>query len=545
MMMTGLDWLASADTVSLPASVLADCLRVLERAESIRLAATSAVLTAFRATAAYELDGQGSARTWLKWQTRISETAARTAMGWARRLADHPEVAGMLTAGDLSVSWAAAICVWSDKLPADHRRDADAILLAAAAGGAQLADLAALARQISERTAGPDDDPDGFEDRWLRVDQTLDGAGALAGQLTSRCRAALDAVLGTLSRRRGPEDTRSRAQRDHDALEEACRRLLAAGCLPERAGQPVQLQLHITLDQLLGLTGRPAEAPGARAPDAQPGGPPPHASQPAGASAYAWSGVTTPPVQGARAQARTSACPPAARNARPSGTSSGAAWFGVPAGPGDDCDAALLPIVTGHIDAAELDRLMTGWPGHAQASRVRLSAGTSVGDPATTDQQAQVPPPPDGQLRAERATRQLIVRQAAALLSGPAGLAAVLRSGLGQPLAGSVSLPLDIGAITETIPVHLRRALAVRDPFCRFPGCDQPAAACQPHHIVPRSRGGPTSLANLVNVCSFHHLTAIHRWGWSLTLLADGTTTAVSPDRERTLHSHAPPARAA
>jgi hypothetical protein len=26
---------------------------------------------------------------------------------------------------------------------------------------------------------------------------------------------------------------------------------------------------------------------------------------------------------------------------------------------------------------------------------------------------------------------------------------------------------------------------------CRFPGCDQPVAACQPHHITPRAQGGP------------------------------------------------------
>ena len=42
-------------------------------------------------------------------------------------------------------------------------------------------------------------------------------------------------------------------------------------------------------------------------------------------------------------------------------------------------------------------------------------------------------------------------------------------------------------------------------------------------------------------LCGFHHLTAIHRWGWSLTLHSDGTTTATSPDGARALHSHAPP----
>jgi hypothetical protein len=36
-------------------------------------------------------------------------------------------------------------------------------------------------------------------------------------------------------------------------------------------------------------------------------------------------------------------------------------------------------------------------------------------------------------------------------------------------------------------------------------------------------------------------LIVIHRWGWTLTLNGDGTTTATSPDKRKTLHSHGPP----
>ena len=45
-------------------------------------------------------------------------------------------------------------------------------------------------------------------------------------------------------------------------------------------------------------------------------------------------------------------------------------------------------------------------------------------------------------------------------------------------------------------------------------------------------------------LCGFHHLTAIHRWGWDLRLNPDGTTTATSPDG-RTLRDHDPPGQAA
>jgi HNH endonuclease len=118
---------------------------------------------------------------------------------------------------------------------------------------------------------------------------------------------------------------------------------------------------------------------------------------------------------------------------------------------------------------------------------------------------------------------------------------------MGMPgeLTASVSLPLDVGSSVEIVPAYLRRALVKRDRHCRFPGCDQPAMACHPHHIVPRSEGGPTSLTNLLLLCSFHHLIAVHRWGWGIVLMPDGTVTATSPDKTQVLHSHGPPAQAA
>jgi hypothetical protein len=105
--------------------------------------------------------------------------------------------------------------------------------------------------------------------------------------------------------------------------------------------------------------------------------------------------------------------------------------------------------------------------------------------------------------------------------------------------AASISLPLDVGVATDTIPAHLRRAVILRDVHCGFPGCTDPN--CQVHHIIPVSEGGTTSLDNMTLGCLFHHLIAIHIWGWKLILNADGTKTAISPDGKRILHSHDPP----
>ena len=246
---------------------------------------------------------------------------------------------------------------------------------------------------------------------------------------------------------------------------------------------------------------------------------------------------------------------------------------GPAAAPGSDCDAVIVPVVSGHVDPAVLDQLTAallryhpalghdpapprhdparlGWdtaPRGAGAPPARFGAGSGFGLSSVPE-----PQPPHGQRSPygpqspKAATvRRVILRHAADLLSGPAGLAAFLRTGLLDGAAGPVSLPLDVGQATKTIPDHLRRAVIARDRCCRFPGCRQRPAACQAHHLQPRSHGGTTSLNNLILLCAFHHLTAIHRWGWHLTLHPDGTTTATSPDKQRTLNSHGPPARAA
>ena len=128
------------------------------------------------------------------------------------------------------------------------------------------------------------------------------------------------------------------------------------------------------------------------------------------------------------------------------------------------------------------------------------------------------------------------------VVSGPGGVASFLRRQLlGKGLNGP-SLPLDVGQ-TDDIPVHLRRLVALRDQHCQYAGgCDQPAAACEPHHVVHRADGGPTSLTNLKGYCTWHHHVVLHELGWKLIVHPDGTSQVISPDG-KTIHSHKPPPR--
>ena len=476
----GLAFLNQVAAAELPGAVQAGCLRELARAESAYTAAHARMLAGFAASGAHEDDGQQTERAWLKWQTQITGGAAAGAVGWATRLAAHPAVAAALAEGAISPSWARHICAWTGQLPEDGRGDADEILLAAAAGGAVLPDLAALAEEMRRRTAVPDpggpDGDAGFDERRVRLGVTFGGAGVLEGELTPACAAALAAVLEALGKKAGPEDTRTAPQRRHDALEEACRRLIGARCLPDRAGQPTQVQLHLTLEQLRDLPG---------AEDAE----------------AAW---------------RAAQSTRAAAEGQPG-------WLAGRAAEGYACDAAITPIVTGQLDQRALEAL---------AAEIRATTRTRG---------PQHPPSPAALAR----LHGILLRHATAILSGPGGLAAFLRTRLTGDQFPSVSLPLDAGTPANMVTPCLRRAILARDRHCALPRLPRPTGRLPGASRQTEVQGRQNQADQPDPALRLPPPDRRAPMGLGPTLNADGTITAVSPDRSRTLHSHGPPSQAA
>jgi hypothetical protein len=93
-----------------------------------------------------------SPRSWLIHRTKITKGAAAAYLAWARRAAAHPRIITALAERAISESYARKICEWTDKLPADCRDSADAILIAAARAGADLTDLVQLAAEMYARS---------------------------------------------------------------------------------------------------------------------------------------------------------------------------------------------------------------------------------------------------------------------------------------------------------------------------------------------------------------------------------------------------------
>jgi len=322
------------------------------------------ILTAFTAGQGYSADADYSPHAWLINRTRITKGAAVAHTAWARRAAAHPLIAQALAEGEISESFACTVCQWTDRLPEDCRATADEILITAANAGMDLRGLAGLAEEIYVRSRPdtPDDNPDGgFDDRSVRLETTFGGAGVLNGDLTPECAAVVTTVLDALSAPAGADDTRTYAQRYHDAFHEAMRRLVASGLLPERAGQPAKVWAHISLADLLMLDG-------------------------SSALQQEW-------TAGVRAQWA------AHRAAASVGGSDGGAWLEGDTARAFACDASVTPVVLGEVNFPVLDDLV-----RLCAELARLNDAKASGE---ADPSEDAPQPPI--LRVREALEQQII----------------------------------------------------------------------------------------------------------------------------------------
>lgn len=117
--------------------------------------------------------------------------------------------------------------------------------------------------------------------RFLHLTPCRDGSYLLEGRLTGGVGAQLNAVLSPLAKPRqtmvagadGVErlvaDERTHGQRMHDALEDACARLLRAGGLPASGGTPATVIVTIDSEQLLNRTGHGETSDGTLLPIAE------------------------------------------------------------------------------------------------------------------------------------------------------------------------------------------------------------------------------------------------------------------------------------
>jgi Domain of unknown function (DUF222) len=261
----GLDYLNGRAGTDLDAASCGEVLTSLSQIGATFTAAHASVLSRFDAANAHDSDGYVNSAAWLAAMAQMTKKDAKAAVRQMRTLGRHPSLEEALARGEISASWAGQILNWvkSKTLPVQLCRDAGAvadivkILVRAAVAGATLGDLEALLARVVAlwQAEHPDADDDRFEDRYVHLGSTFDGAGTLRGDLTPECAAAVQAVLEALGKKAGPEDTRSEGQRFHDALQLGCELLIRAKMVPDRAGADTQVTVHIPFPQLRGMPG--------------------------------------------------------------------------------------------------------------------------------------------------------------------------------------------------------------------------------------------------------------------------------------------------
>jgi uncharacterized protein DUF222 len=471
MVASGLDYLNRAATSGeVDESCYGEVLRSLQAAAARHAAARSAFLSLFDAAGCHDSDGYQNSSSWLRDKAGMTGPAARRQVKQMRSLRSRPWLAEAMAEGRLSESCADRIIMWTKPLPADMLETTDALILSVLESGGDLDDvyLVVTAALESERAQRPDpgDPGDNFDDRSVRLETTMDGAGSLTGSLTPEAAAAVQAVLESLGKKRGKEDIRTEPQRHHDALLEACRLLIGAKMVPDRAGSDTRMDVHIPFSQLYGMDGASVLE---------------EAWLRAKAGEHGW-------LLGKDAEVAA-------------------------------CDALIVPLVTAAPE----------WPAITEMIFLVLDALGQHGTRAARRPDAATgerpPLPPEEWQQLLYAMGKLAIK----FVSGPGAIASVLRTGLLTAPFNTKSVPLDVG-YSDHIPEPIRRAVIARDRGCAWPGCDKRPAACDVHHTRHKKDGGPTSVAMCGLLCQFHHDVCIHRWGWKLELGADGAAVAYGPD---------------
>jgi hypothetical protein len=180
-----------------------------------------------------------------------------------------PFVASALSAGAISSEHAKvvadAVCALPEPVRLRHWSDVETALVELARTRDPLS-VKLLARRIAGHLdpdgPAPNDETDrrAASRRRLFLNRVGDSSGELGAVLTPACHAIWEAVLTPLAAKPAKdalgEDTRTDAQRWHDAFERAGRLLLGSGKLPENAGAATTLVVTVELRDLERRVGR-------------------------------------------------------------------------------------------------------------------------------------------------------------------------------------------------------------------------------------------------------------------------------------------------
>src|ERR1700694_4967340 len=208
---------------------------------------------------AHLVNGNITAASWIARTCKMSVTSAFDRLRVGEQLESMPNVKAALASGEIGYQSASQLARLREKLgeKRDLFNEEEMLGFAREFSVRDLRELCDVAWHVV--------DPDGFfkeaeenySRRRLHISQMADGMHRVDGVLDPITAAALKTVIDPLSKRKGPGDERTAAQRRHDALGEAINHAMDSGTLPRRNGVRPHINLTTTIEGVKNELGAP------------------------------------------------------------------------------------------------------------------------------------------------------------------------------------------------------------------------------------------------------------------------------------------------
>lgn len=483
--------------------------------------------------------GASSTAVLLRQDLRLSPGQANTRVKVARTIreviqpsgaATPPELpimADLLDTGELNEECCGIIARFLTGLPTDIDAATRDLAEETLVDQACMCDAATLRRVVKEVEVRID--PDGKLAKEATNRMTLEignrghnGLTRVTGKLDDLTVERLkQAIMGLAAPQPGPNgerDQRSAGQRQAHAFSEVLSRFLLAGKAPSHGGIRPQVMVVMTLADFIGgtpvdklnleylnLNGRPG---GDRRRDADAVDGTDASAEMAGSAVE----MADPAVEVADPAAEMAGSAAAVDGSAVGSTGS--------AGSATETGAEVVSADTGQVKHTEE-------PVPEGAVQELLSPGSAPG--SGEDWRPNLKPADRGSPLSDPALGSACPR---ASYGGAFDLGTARRiacdSRIIPVVLGGDSMVLDVGRERRSVPPAIRKAATVRDLGCTFPACTVPAEWCDGHHVIPWSRGGPTSLDNCALLCGYHH-TLIHQGHWIIRMAGDGHPEFLPP----------------
>lgn len=203
--------------------------------------------------------GAASAVRWLGFTCGMSDNSAADRLCVGRELEALPGIASALGSGEISYQSASVLCHLRDQL--GEKRDLfieeEMVEHARRLTVYELRVLCRVAHHMADPEGFYKQSEEDFTRRRLHISQMADGMHVIDGILDPVGGAALKTAIDSLTKRLGPDDERTPAQRRADSLVELAHHAKDEGRLPRRNGVKPHLTVTTTLEGLRNAVGAP------------------------------------------------------------------------------------------------------------------------------------------------------------------------------------------------------------------------------------------------------------------------------------------------